>query len=317
MRLTREEGGTQYQRNPRWSTAGGPPGSRAARKSSTATAGRRAETFSSCEPRETHELTDVDDCRDLVTGPRVRRLHQQQWPLGTQMVRDQLPAAAVVGQAEVPPPVRPRGWQTTVLAWMRAGTGGATLVTGGLQKRIGWGCSRGEDWVPAAASTRSTAVPPPEGSSPTLVPRGLQLQASWGPFLTGGRAKFHLLSITGVFGDRPSTRTRSRPRHRSPASSGESDVAARCSSTPGVLGRRQRAAFPPWRVPVHPLQQPTGNLLHGSLQLDVFGESRGGANRPIPSPGAVSGRVHPSLKVWEQYGRGAAEQRRCRPGPRR
>ena len=90
------------------------------------------------------------------------------------------------------------------------------------------GAQQGEDLVPASASTRPAAVPPPGGSSPTLAPGMLQLQASWEPFLRDGTPSLICspslgfggvgkLQVTGLRRDRDRARGIVRQRLRAQA----------------------------------------------------------------------------------------------------
>ena len=106
------------------------------------------------------------------------------------MGTDRSPAAAVVGQVGIRPPVG-QGRKTTIPSWMRARVGGSTLAIRDLRRHsprgapqegervsvsavthpVPRGTQKGNGRVPATAATHPAAVPPPKGREQQTTPQ--------------------------------------------------------------------------------------------------------------------------------------------------
>ena len=201
---------------------------------------------------------------------------------------------------------------------MRAGTREPAFSSGGLQQLPPRGTWQEEGRVQVAAEThpapRATqlenggalaiaatnpAAVPLEGyeeqtnnlvrvntwaASSTPGPAGLQQQAPGGPVPREGRARSSLHFITVVqrgrleSGDEPSTRQRSRPRHRLAGSAGGNNTTAPPPPPRSTLGCRRRAAPPKSGAPERSYQrrrvtfvEDTQNLLHATERHQPHG----------------------------------------------
>ena len=173
---TRGKDGTKNQRTLDGRSASGTPGRLPARTPSPATAEGRPAALPPVGSGRHATIPAWQSAGTEVTARAPQGI--QQWcSLGAHVVRDQSPAAAVVGQTGVPPPAG-RRWRTAVLAWMSAGAGGTALATGGLQQPEFMNGQQGERRVLATAATRGkvilfpAAVPPPERCDQVRVSTG-------------------------------------------------------------------------------------------------------------------------------------------------